>query len=204
MTKEKPNTGASGVPIFQIVITGAGDVDTTVSLWERIQNKYNLFDNCVLEADDEGDNKVIRIEGHVFGQVQNLMQRIIRDFQQTYNIIIEATPYENTIIDDDRRGETGELSILTPPDWKPYLVQYEIRDGEHEYAEREIVREKTAHKASMKWKRSAEESYGGKFQHDMGTGRSHIDCGERWIVYVGQMQELEEDEAKILESLGVA
>lgn len=78
-------------------------------LFEEIQNKYSLYDNCVIDSNEKGETEQIVIEGKDLSQIMSLAQKILYEFVKELKIAI--VPIEDTIIDDDRREETGGLEI---------------------------------------------------------------------------------------------
>lgn len=78
-------------------------------LFEDIQNKYSLYDNCVSEE----DGKRIVIEGANIEEVQRLVERITKDFTPRIGAMdLERNlPMTDSIIDDGRDGETGGMEV---------------------------------------------------------------------------------------------
>jgi hypothetical protein len=78
-------------------------------LFEDIQNKYSLYDNCVSEE----DGKRIVIEGANTEEVQRLVERITKDFTSRIGAMdLERNlPMTDSIIDNGRDGETGGMEV---------------------------------------------------------------------------------------------
>ena len=78
-------------------------------LFEDIQNKYSLFDNCVIEE----DGKRIVIEGTNLQDVTTMYHKIMSVFRKRVMaaVINEDVPMTESIIDDGRDGETGGMEV---------------------------------------------------------------------------------------------
>lgn len=93
--------------VFQIRIVPKNLKNYDV-LFEHIQNRFNLYDNCVCS-----DNAAILIEGHIKAEVEGLLKDIQKDYvSEATSITLEDCPEEDTIL-DDRREETGRLMVRT-------------------------------------------------------------------------------------------
>lgn len=82
-------------------------------VFEEIQNKYSLYDNCVIDY-DEGENKpnFVRIEGKNLNEITNLARKILeKHYPLVKELKISVVPISDTIIEEDRREETGGLAI---------------------------------------------------------------------------------------------
>jgi uncharacterized protein YbaP (TraB family) len=92
-----------------IVIEIMGE-DKAYDLFEEIQNKYSLYDNCVIETDeDETKPCAIIIEGKNFQEMKKLSQILSNDYKIKLKVI--PVPVSDTIIDDDRKEETGGFQV---------------------------------------------------------------------------------------------
>jgi hypothetical protein len=78
-------------------------------LFEDIQNKYSLYDNCVSEE----DGKRIVIEGANIEEVQRLVERLTKEFTPRIGAMdLERNlPMTDSIIDAGRDGETGGMEV---------------------------------------------------------------------------------------------
>jgi hypothetical protein len=78
-------------------------------LFEDIQNKYNLYDNCVSESEGER----IVIEGANTEEVQRLVERITKDFTPRIGAmdLERNVPITDSIIDHGRDEETGGMEV---------------------------------------------------------------------------------------------
>lgn len=101
---------------FHIIIDC--EEDKAQDLFEDIQNKYRLYDNCVLETTDEWDweeeNPLIIIEGKDLDQIINLCKNIFKRYARTeydFSIRIEEVDMKSSILEKGRMSETGCLSV---------------------------------------------------------------------------------------------
>jgi hypothetical protein len=103
--------------VYQIEISSMGEAD--YDIFEFVQNKYDLFDNCVLMEDEHGTNQVVVLEGHNKEEVTALFDEIKGILEKQYSVgegdgqikikFVEADISESII--DDPRGEYGELYV---------------------------------------------------------------------------------------------
>ena len=82
-------------------------------IFEEIQNRFKLFDNCCLDGNEKPDKPCfVRIEGIDLDEVTKLAKRILEKYYpKIKELKISIVPIEDTIIDDDRKEETGCLSV---------------------------------------------------------------------------------------------
>lgn len=103
--------------IYQIEISDMGEAD--YDIFEFVQNKYDLFDNCVLIEDADGTNQVVALEGHNKDEVTALFGEIKKVLGKQYSVgegegqikikFVERDIAESII--DDPRGEYGVLYV---------------------------------------------------------------------------------------------
>ncbi len=77
-------------------------------LFEKIQNDFSLYDNCVIDTDDDGTQK-IRIEGKSLTEIIDLSRKLLKDYVEDLRVAI--VPMEDTIVDVGRDVETGGLEV---------------------------------------------------------------------------------------------
>lgn len=104
-TKKKILEALEGETTNQIVIA-IKDIDKAYDLFEEIQNRYNLFDNCVI---DEGSPFEIRIEGKNKLQINNFAKKLAKNYKIKPRVL--SVPISDTILDEDRKEETGGFEV---------------------------------------------------------------------------------------------
>lgn len=80
-------------------------------LFERIQNDYNLYDNCVIDIGDEGKAEQIVIESSDKKKLITLGYAIKKNYKLGKMLKLKEVDISDTIIDEDRKEETGGLAI---------------------------------------------------------------------------------------------
>jgi len=104
-TKQEILDALEGETTYQIIIE-IKDIDEAYDLFEEIQNKYNLFDNCVI---DEGNPFEIRIEGKDKAQINDFSKELAREYKINPKVL--SVPISDTILDEDRKEETGGFEV---------------------------------------------------------------------------------------------
>ena len=95
------------------------DNEKTQKLFEEIQNKYSLYDNCVFEEAHTNTPARVVIEGHDESQARAFYEELKNKYGSD-KVRFEIVTPEDTIIDKDRTSETGPLTINKKliPSWK--------------------------------------------------------------------------------------
>ena len=104
-TKEQILDALGDETTNQIVIAIKG-IGKAYDLFEEIQNRYNLFDNCVI---DEGNPFEIRIEGKNKLQINNFAKKLEKNYKIKPKVL--SVPISDTILDEDRKEETGGFEV---------------------------------------------------------------------------------------------
>ena len=104
-TKERILEALGDETTNQIIIA-IKDEDKAYDLFEEIQNRYNLFDNCVI---DEGNPFEIRIEGKNKFQINNFAKKLAKNYKIKPKVL--SVPISDTILDEDRKEETGGFEV---------------------------------------------------------------------------------------------
>jgi hypothetical protein len=95
---------------FQIKIKSPKSIDNAYELFEDIQNRYGLYDNCVLDFRQNNIPDYILIESTDKDMLKELIEKI-RAIHKNLNIKLIKISDKNTILDEDRKEETGGLPV---------------------------------------------------------------------------------------------
>ncbi len=107
-TKEKILKALEGETTNQIVIN-IKDEDEAYDLFEKIQNKYSLYDNCVIDTPQKPNYPSIIIEGKNINQINNFANILTKKYKIKPKVI--SVPISDTILDTDRKDETGGFEV---------------------------------------------------------------------------------------------
>jgi len=91
---------------YQIEIAIKG-YDEGYDLFEKIQNDYSIYDNCVIETNEK--NCVIKIEGKNKIQIKDLAKELSKKYPIKPKVV--QVPIRDTIVDEGRDEETGGFEV---------------------------------------------------------------------------------------------
>lgn len=77
-------------------------------LFEKIQNDFSLYDNCVIDTSKNGTQE-IRIEGKSLTKIIELSKTLLKYYVKDLRVAI--VPMEDTIVDKGRDVETGGFEV---------------------------------------------------------------------------------------------
>lgn len=107
-TKEKILKALEGETTNQIIIN-IKDEDEAYDLFEKIQNKYSLYDNCVIDTPQKPNYPSIIIEGKNETQINNFANVLAKKYKIKPKVI--SISISDTIVEKVRREETGGFEV---------------------------------------------------------------------------------------------
>jgi len=92
------------------IIIECEDEKKGYEIFEEVQNFYSLYDNCVIDLEeDKSKPHFVTIEGKNIREITDLAKNILLKYYPLIKELkISVVPIEDTIIDEDRREETGD------------------------------------------------------------------------------------------------
>lgn len=106
-TKERILKALEGETTNQIKIN-IKNLDDAYDLFEKIQNKYSLYDNCVIDEEKNNYGTIV-IEGKNINQINSLAKELSKEYNIKPKII--SVSINDTIVEKDRQEETGGFEV---------------------------------------------------------------------------------------------